>query len=117
MIGPYLDSLATRWCNPDSPNSMSVLLSSTYSLLNIAAKSTNKFRDLSKSHRPRPQRHPHLVQLRDSVLALHKRRANTVSSPDTDAKVLEILTEQLTAARSTYKQALREVQMLDLNTL
>ena len=39
-----------------------------------------------------------------------------MSSTDTDAKVLEILTEQLTAAHSTYKQSLREVQMLDLNT-
>ena len=50
VIGPCLDNLAARWCNPACPSF------STYSLLNTAANSTNEILDLSKSYNPKPYR-------------------------------------------------------------
>ena len=113
VIGPHLDALATRWCNPDSPSSMSVLLSATYSLLNTAATSTNKFIDLSKPTLPKSKPHPHLVKLRKSVLTFHKQRTNILNCPSSDPSKLQQVQEQLTTARSVYKKGVREIQQLD----
>ena len=46
-VDDNLERLRDTWCNPSSPASMSILLSSTYSLLSSAAKQTNKFAPLS----------------------------------------------------------------------
>ena len=54
VIGNGLDDLASRWCNPESPANISILLSATYSLLQTAATSTNMFIDLSISLRHPP---------------------------------------------------------------
>ena len=72
VIGPCLDNLAARWCDTNSSVSMAVLLSSTYSTLQIAAKSTNEFVDLSKTRNSKPKIKPHLLKLRKSVLKIHK---------------------------------------------
>ena len=116
VIGPCLDNLYSRWCNPDSPASMSILLSSTYSMLHTAAVSTNKFVDLNKPRRPKPNRQPHLVKLRKALLSLHKERSILTSSSHPDPHRLADVQEKLTTARSVYKKALRDADQCDQDT-
>ena len=51
-IEPLLSQLRSRWANPSSTASMSILLQTTNSLLDLCAKSTNKFSRLSTQHKP-----------------------------------------------------------------
>ena len=109
VIGSGLDDIASRWCSPESPNNISILLSATYSLLHIAATSTNTFVDLSKEFKPKPQVVPHLASLRKAVLAVHREK-KTLSSSLPDPAVLQAVEERLTEARSVYARSLRETQ-------
>ena len=112
-IGSGLDDLANRWCNSESRNSISILLSATYSLLNIAATSTNKYTDLGKDFKPKPQKNFKLLELRKSVLDIHKQKRALNSLPHPDPSYLEEIQEKLRAARSIYSRTLRESQQQD----
>ena len=112
-IGTGLDDLASRWCNPESPTNISILLSATYSLLHIAATSTNKFVDLSKEFKPKPFIQPHIASLRKAVLTIHKEKCALMSSCSPDPAALDSVLDRLTAARSLYARTLREVQQKD----
>ena len=46
LVGDNLTRLRDSWCDPDSPASMSILLSSTYSILSSAAAKRDFCRDL-----------------------------------------------------------------------
>ena len=115
IIGNSLDDLAGRWCNPDSPANISILLSATYSILHSAATSTNKFVDLSKEHKSRPTPKPHLVSLRREVLKIHKEKTALLSSSNPDSAILDNLQAGLTTARSLYSRSLREEQQQERN--
>ena len=112
-IGSGLDELASRWCNSDSSSSISILLSATYSLLHIAATSTNKFVDLSKDFKPKPHVDPYLVSLRKAVLSSHKAKKSLLSSTNPDPGAIEAVQERLTTARSLYARGLREAKQQD----
>ena len=57
-IQGLLGNLRDRWLENDSESSFSVLLSSTYSILDKCARSTNRFVHLSSSFSPRSKRMP-----------------------------------------------------------
>ena len=72
LLEHKLDELASRWCSPHSLPNMSILISATNSILNTAAKATNKFVDLSKKPNSKPKVDPEIASLRKKVLQLHK---------------------------------------------
>ena len=63
LLDSQLDELTSRWCDPNSPACMSVLLAATNSILSSAATLTNKYIKLGKCPRPKPKVNRELTEL------------------------------------------------------
>ena len=107
LLEPKLDELASRWCYPDSLSNMSILISATNSVLNIAAKATNKFVDLGRKPRVKRKVDPEIAILRKKDLQLHKEK-KALDPLQHDLHAHQSLENQLCAARSLYKRKIRE---------
>ena len=107
LLESKLDELTSRWCYPESLSNMSILISATYSVLNIAAKATNKFVDLSRKPRVKRKVDPEIANLRKKVLQLHKEK-KALDPLQHDLLAHQSLENQLIAARSHHKRKIRE---------
>ena len=108
-VGDNLERLRNTWCDPSSPASMSVLLSSTYSLLSSAAVLTNKSVNLAASSKPKPRHHPTIDALQKELLSQHKKVSMLPSSSD---EKLQANNEYL-KNKKLYQQAIRAEQRDD----
>ena len=113
LIGDNLKRLRETWCNPDSPASMSVLLSSTYSILSEAAAATNHHVDLGAKVKPKPRHHPHISSARRHLLVSHKKFTQLTALACPDPSILIQARETLTQARAMYRHTIRQTQILD----
>ena len=92
IVADNLTRLRDTWCDPSSPASMSILLSSTYSLLSSSAKLTNNFTNLSDPIKTKPRHHPHINALQKDLLAQHKSILACSSYPNqTPSAILEYI--------------------------
>ena len=105
-VGDNLERLRDTWCDPSSPASMSVLLSSTYSLLSSAAVLTNKSVNLAAPSRPKPRHHPTIDALQKELLSQHKKVSLL---PSSSVEKLQANSEYL-KKRKLYQQAIRAEQ-------
>ena len=110
ILGQNLDQLADRWLDNDSATSISVLFATANAILDLAARSSNKFIDLSKTFKPKSKPNHDLLNLRKNVIDAHKAKKNLEHMQPCNEKNIEIATENLRQARSTYSRALRRVQ-------
>ena len=98
---------------PSSPSLMSILLSSTYSLLSLAATSTNKSIKLGVQRTLKPRSHPEIRSLQRELLNKHKLVQQLQHSPSSDPAVLAAAVESRKACRLAYRQAIRREQKTD----
>ena len=106
LVGSSLSDIRTLWGNSSSRSSISILLSSTYSSLSFAARSTNKSFDLSSSKTPKPSVNPEIRSLEKEVQKANKllrQTKNSNPSPDT----IEPAKENLKIAKAALRQAVR----------
>ena len=106
LVGSNLADIRKLWGNSSSRSSISILLSSTYSSLSFAARSTNKFVDLSSSKSPKPTVSREIRSLERAVqkankLLLHSKTSNP--SPES----IESAKEKLRLAKAALRQAVR----------
>ena len=106
LVSTNLASLRKLWGNSQSRSSISVLLSSTYSCLSFAAKSTNKFIDLASSKSPKPQVSPEIRILERNVLKAKNHLDHILTSSPTP-QAIEHAKEKLQSARATLRQSVR----------
>ena len=109
MVGSSLASLRDRWAIPSSRSSISLLLSSTYSCLAFAARSTNKSIELSSSRTKKPSVCPTIRKNQRSVLKLKKSLDCLISSSPT-AEAVECARVKLRSAKASLRQAIRSSQ-------
>ena len=112
-VDDNLERLRDTWCNPSSPASMSILLSSTYSLLSSAAKQTNKFAPLSEHTKQKPRHHHHISSLQRDVLAKNKLVTRLSSLHPPDNSDLVSAKQDLLKLKTSYRQAIRKEQKDD----
>ena len=113
LIGDNLKRLRETWCNPGSPASMSVLLSSAYSILSEAAAATNHHVDLGAKVKPKPCHHPHISSAWRHLLVSHKNFIQLTALACHDSRILIQAREPLTQARAMYRHTIRQTQILD----
>ena len=106
IIDSSLTDLRERWGNSSSKSSLSVLLSSTYSLLAYAAKTTNKSISLSSSKSSKPKISPNIRRKERNVLKCKKALDAAVSTEPSHEKI-EAAKDHLRSARASLRQALR----------
>ena len=112
-VADNLTRLRSTWCDPSSPALMSILLSSTYSLLSMAATSTNKAIPLGVTRSPKSRPHPEIAAARNILMGKHKTLLMLSSSPDTDPHALLSAKQEHSSARSVFRKAVRAEQRDD----
>ena len=107
LVGSSLSEMREQWGNPNSISSISVLLSSTYSCLSFAAKSTNKSIDLGSTHLPKPHCSPDIRSKEKKVLkAREKLELVMADSPTLSA--IQDAKQSLRLAKASLRQAVRK---------
>ena len=106
LVGTSLASLREQWGDPNSRTSFSILLSSTYSCLSFAARSTNKFIDLGSTKAAKPFVCP---SIRSKEKAVHKAKKNLDAIVHTSPSSTTIgqARQELQLARASLRQAVR----------
>ena len=113
LVGDNLTRLRDSWCDPDSPASMSILLSSTYSILSSAAAATNHTINLGVSKKIKSRQHPEIKSLQKSLLAAQRTFAKLSTSPSPDYDSVLESKQTLTEARATLRRRIRQEQKQD----
>ena len=106
IIGSNLSFLREQWGNPSSRTSVSLLLSSTYACLSLAAKSSNKSIDLGSTPNIKPFVPPDIRTKERAVLRAKKNLDKIVSSAKSFQEVKDA-EENLSHKRSDLKLATR----------
>ena len=109
IIDSSLADLRERWGNSASKSSLSVLLSSTYSLLVYAANSTNKSISLSSSKSLKPKISP-VIRRNERCVLRCKRALDSVVSSNPSPAAIEAAKADLRSARASLRHALRSEQ-------
>ena len=116
VVGDFLQELGERWSKSDSRTSISILLETTNSVLQMAATETNRFIDLSKETKQKKRLDPELKLLRNNVLNIHKEKKKILQSADPDRSTqLENIQQRLTSARSLYSREIYKTQQQSQN--
>ena len=108
MLGNSLAGLRQRW--PDasgSPSSMSVLLSSTYSLFQVAAAASNSVINLGKSREKKATKSHIICRLQKSVLHAKRNLEYVSLLPSTTPGAVSSARAALTHARGELTRATR----------
>ena len=114
LVGSSLADIRTLWGNSSSRSCISVLLSSTYSSLSFAARSTNKFIDLSSSRTSKPSVNPEIRTLERAVQKANKLLNHTkISNPTPES--IESAKEHLRNTKAALKQAVRADKSIERN--
>ena len=106
LVGTTLADLSDRWGNSSSRSSLSVLLSSTYQCLSLAACSTNKTIILS-TKRNKKASVPPMISRMQSVVLKRKKHLDQLISADPNAGDLSLARTELRQARATLRQCIR----------
>ena len=106
IIGTNLRDLREQWGNPESRTSISVLLSSTYACLSLAASSTNKAVDLGSHPKIKPFVSPDIRAKERAVLKAKKGLDKILTNP-TNIQLVQSAKENLSTSRSALRLAVR----------
>ena len=106
LVGSSLADIRTLWGKSESRSCISILLSSTYSSLSFAARSTNKFIDLSSSKSLKPLVNPEIRTLERAVQRANQHLLHTRNSNPTP-ETIEPAKDTLRIARAALRQAVR----------
>ena len=105
-IGSSLRSIRELWGNNQSRSSISILLSSTYACLSLAATSTNKTFPLGVIHRPKP--HISLsIKSKENATPKAKKILDRIFSSAPSPLAVQEAQDKLSSCRSELKQAVR----------
>ena len=108
ILGSSLPKLRQRWHEAaSSPSIMSVLLSSTYSLLQVAAASSNSVIHLGKSREKKAMKSHIISRLQRDVLGAQRNIESLISSPSTTPAAVSAAQAALTHARGELTRATR----------
>ena len=111
-VGVHLTRLRETWSDPSSPASMSILLSSTYSLLSSAATQTNKSISLSEPPKPKPRHFPEIQKLQKVMINKHKSLKQLLSAGQDNLVIFEANQEYL-KSKKCYEKASKQLQRAD----
>ena len=106
LVGNNLADIRKLWGNPSSRSSISVLLSSTYSCLNFAARATNNYHELSTSKSSKPSVNPKIRTLEKAVLKANK-NLKQVSNSSPSLESTQAVRTNLRNAKADLRQAVR----------
>ena len=106
-VAPQLQSLRKSWSDPSSNASTSILLQTTNTILNLAAKSTNDFVSLDKKAGPKVKKTPHLVRKAKRCLTKANKKIYANVSPKTARNRMAAFK----SARKDYRQAVRKTRL------
>ena len=109
LVGTSLAGLRERWGNPSSRSSISLLLSSTYSFLSFAARSTNKSIDLSATRTKKPCVCPEIRRNERNVLRCKKSLDKIISTSPTPEPI-QVARDNLRTAKASLRQAARSAE-------
>ena len=112
VVGDNLARLRGTWYDPSSPASISILLSTSYSLLSSAATLTNKSIDLSLPPKQKPRHHCAIRALQKDMLTKHKTLAS-LQSADSDSPAISKANEEYLKSKKCYEQADRNEKIAD----
>ena len=110
LVSPSLISLRERWSNSPDPTSFSILIESTYSALNIAAKSTHKTVDLSRPHHNHSTVYPEIKLAQSNSVNSARALRLLLMSPTPEPAALESARLEASASRATLRKITRDVQ-------
>ena len=111
-VGDHLTRLRETWSDPSSPASMSILLSSTYSLLSSAATQTNKSIPLSEPPKQKPRHFPEIHRLQKDMINKHKIFKHLISTGQDNLEIFEANQEYL-KSKKCYEKASKQQQRAD----
>ena len=109
LVGSSLAGLRERWGNSSSLSSISLLLSSTYSFLSFAARSTNKSIELSTTRTKKPRVCPDIRRKEKFVLRCKKSLDKCIRTSLTP-ELLEGARDNLRTAKASLRQAVRSAE-------
>ena len=109
LLGSSLTDLRSRWGNPSSLSSLSMLLSTTYSVLSFAAISTNKSINLSSTRTKKAYISPDVRSAERNVLK-SKRALDNIIENNPSKEAIENARESLFTARATLRRVVRAEQ-------
>ena len=99
LVSPKLSDIRTRWLDPTSKTSLTILLNRTNDILSTTAIETNKFIDLNKKKESKPKKIPReIVRSRQTLIRLHKNGDH----------------ENLKIARNIHRKLVRRTRSRDL---
>ena len=113
MVSENLRRLRETWCNPDSPASMSILLSSTYTILSDAAQATNHTINLGAQVKQKSRHHPSVISSQKQLLAAHKGLQALTSSSNPDPSAVLSAKNNLSEIKAKHRHIIRQEQMFD----
>ena len=116
MLSSLLPQIRETWGNTSSSASMSLLLSTTYSSMNLAAKSTNKVAMLGERFKPKPKTSKLFSASSKLSLQLLRNIRKLESSPHTNADELEDARQKLATIRYNFKKEVRDALAKDRDT-
>ena len=113
-VSGELTRLLDTWgaASSSSPACMSLLLSSTYNVMNKAAAATNKVTQLGVKKPPKVKKPFIITKLQRIVLKAHKYRASLASSPVCAPASLTAASEALAQCRGELRRAIRAQQRM-----
>ena len=116
MLSSLLPQIRETWGNTSSSASLSLLLSTTYSALNLAAMATNKVTMLGEKFKPKPKTSKIFsASSKYSLHPLHNIR-KLESSPLTSEYELEEARQKLASIRYKFKREVRDALAKDRDT-
>ena len=110
LVSPCLARLRETWGEATGPASFSILLSSTYDTLNLAAQQTQRFANLSKPHQTRPYLPPEVREAQAASLAARRHLRTVRAAPQPAPALVAAARCRLTSTRAELRRAQRRWQ-------
>ena len=111
LVSSHLPLLRSRWSDPSSSSSYSVLLSSTNSILEMASSITNKSTSLNKTLEPPPVKKPHVVsRSHNLLLSANRTLKRTLANSSASSKSIATARNLVTQQRKSHRRLLRSIR-------
>ena len=106
-VTPLLHQIRQTWGSSGSPANISLLMSTTFSAMNIMAKATNKVTMLAKKFRMKPKTSPAVFHAASRSLRDLNHLNNLVLSSSPSPEDIDVARQQLSSSRRDFKKVVR----------
>ena len=117
LLTPLLPQIRETWISSDSNENISLLLSSTYSAMNLVSKATNKVNLLSAEHKAKPSIAPTISAAAKSSMNDLQNLKRLQATSTTIREELDVARESLANSRQQFKKETRTDLALNRDTV